>query len=358
MKKTPLNKIHKDSGAKLVDFNGWEMPVQYTSIIKEHEAVRKKCGIFDVSHMGEIIIKGQEAFTSVQKLITNDISQLKKGGVMYTPMCAPNGGILDDVIVYFLDEDKFMLVVNASNIDKDWEWIKNHVSNNKCDVCNQSQAFALLALQGPLSRNILDDLVDYNLKQLNKFHWIKSEIENEEILISRTGYTGELGYELYVSSKKAEKIWKLLINIGKQYDLVPAGLGARNTLRLEKKLCLYGNDITEDNHPLEAGLGWTVKFDKNEFIGKNALLKIKNEGYDQVLKGFIMKDRGIPRNGYSIEVTGKTIGKVTSGSFSPTLKENIGLGYINKNFADIGREINIIIRNKKYKAEIVKTPFV
>lgn len=360
MKKTPLNSVHKTLNAKMVDFAGWEMPVQYNSIIKEHRAVREKCGLFDVSHMGEIIISGKKALDFVQYLITNDASVLDKGQVLYTPMCYEHGGIVDDLLVYCLSGNKYLFVVNASNIDKDYNWIVEHKTSGT-DVENAADDYAQLALQGPLSEQILSKITEIDLHNLKNFWFVEGEINGSRALVSKTGYTGEVGYEIYLAPDRAISVWESLMEAGQDEGLLPAGLGARNTLRLEKRLCLYGNDIDESTHPFAAGLNWTVKFDKERFIGKTKLQGIKEEGYKRKLSGFIMEERGIPRHGYEIYSTGsedEVIGEVTSGSFSPTLKKNIGLGYLEKSRAQTGEKILIKIRDNYIEARIVETPFV
>ncbi|RCW40524.1 MULTISPECIES: glycine cleavage system aminomethyltransferase GcvT [unclassified Halanaerobium] len=357
MKKTPLNETHKKLGAKMIDFGGWEMPVEYSSIIEEHKAVREKCGIFDVSHMGEIIVSGKKAEDSIQRLITNDAAKLSRGEILYTPMCNEEGGIIDDLLVYKLEDNKFMLVVNASNTEKDYKWISSHLLEETAAE-NKSEDYALIALQGPESRNILQKLTNINLAELKYYKFEISEAAEVDAIISRTGYTGELGYELYFSALKAEKVWDSLMEAGENYGLKPAGLGARNTLRLEKKMNLYGNDMTEKNHPLEAGLGWTVKLDKGDFIGREKIKKYKENGYPNKLAGFKITGRGIARHGYEVYDKGKKIGVVTSGSYSPTLEENIGLAYLDKTIIEDGREIEIKVRNRFVKAEIVEGAFV
>ncbi len=357
MKKTPLNDIHKKLGAKMIDFGGWEMPVQYSSIIEEHEAVRNRCGLFDVSHMGEISFKGKSALDSLQKLVTNDVARLKTGQILYTPMCYDNGGIVDDVLVYCLDQEDFLMVVNASNTKKDYEWVTKNVSGEVM-VENVSDNYAQLALQGPEAKNILKPLTDINLDILEYYWFERGKVAGKEVILSRTGYTGELGYEIYLSPIDSLDCWNKIMENGKKYGLLPAGLGARDTLRLEKKYCLYGNDIDETKHPLEAGLSWTVKFSKDHFIGYETLLEYKEEGYQDRLVGFKLIERGIPRHGYKIEAQGEEVGVVTSGSYSPSLKENIGLGYIRKDKAKVGAEIAVIIRGKAIKGEIVETPFI
>lgn len=357
IKKTPLNKNHKELGAKLIDFGGWEMPVHYTSIINEHKAVRNDAGLFDVSHMGELQVKGEGALENLQYILTNDIEKLKEGKATYTLMCKEDGGILDDFLVYKTGDNEYLLIVNAANIEKDYEWIKDHL-NDKAEVNNLSDDYGLLALQGPKSEEILAKLTDIDLKEIKSFNFKVDEIAGKESIISRTGYTGEDGFEIYCNSDDVEFLWEEILDKGKDLSLKPAGLGARNTLRLEKKLCLYGNDIDEDTNPLEAGLNFAVKFNKNDFISKEKLLKEKEEGIKRKLVGFKLIDRGIPRHGYEIYKDGNKIGFVTSGSYSPSLEENIGLGYVDISEAETGNNIDIKIRNRELKAEILKMPFV
>ncbi|MGM0602887.1 MAG: glycine cleavage system aminomethyltransferase GcvT [Bacillota bacterium] len=357
MKKTPLNETHKKLGAKMIDFGGWEMPVEYSSIIEEHKAVRKKCGIFDVSHMGEIIVSGKGAEDSIQRLITNDVTKLKEGEIVYTPMCKEDGGIIDDFLVYKLEDNKYLFVVNASNTEKDYKWISTHLLEDTAAE-NKSEDYALIALQGPESMNILQKLTNINLKELKYYNFNISEVAGVEAIVSRTGYTGELGYELYLPASEAEKLWESLMEAGKEHGLKPAGLGARDTLRLEKKMNLYGNDMTEENHPLEAGLGWTVKLDKGDFIGREKIKEYKENGYPRKLVGFKVTGRGIARHGYEVYHNEEKVGVVTSGSYSPTLEENIGLAYIDKEIIKEGREIEIKVRNRFVKAEIVEGVFV
>lgn len=359
MKKTALYDAHLDLEAKIIDFGGWEMPVQYTSIIEEHKAVRNKAGIFDVSHMGEIIISGKQSKDLVQKLITNNAAKLTKGQVVYTPMCYEDGGIIDDLLVYKLDLDKFLLVVNASNTTKDLRWVKKNAELfENVKVEDKTDYYSLIALQGPISREIINPLLKDDISDLKFYNFINTDIAGVEAIVSRTGYTGELGFEIYLDSENAVKVWEALIEEGKDKGLKPAGLGARDTLRLEKALCLYGNDIDESTNPLEAGLGWTVKFDKDEFNGKEKLKQIKEEGIQKKLVGFIMSERGIPRHGYEIVIDNAVVGEVTSGSYSPTLDENIGMAYIDKEYAKKDTEIKIRIRKREVEARIVETPFI
>lgn len=359
MRKTALYDQHQKLDAKLIDFGGWQMPVQYSGIIDEHKAVRNKAGLFDVSHMGEVLIKGDNSLKLVQKLITNDASSLKIGDVIYSPMCYEDGGIVDDLLVYKVGEKSYLLVVNASNTTKDLRWIqKNAEMFNKVDVVDKSDYYALIAIQGPISREIISPLIDKDISEIKFYSFINAEIADKEAIISRTGYTGELGYEIYLDSEVALEVWKKIMKQGESKGLVPAGLGARDTLRLEKAYCLYGNDIDENTNPLEAGLEWTVKFNKEDFNGKKILKELKENKIDRKLMGFVMQDRGIPRHDYKVEINGNIVGKVTSGSYSPSLDQNIGLAYIDSEDAELGKEVDICIRKRKVKAKIVKTPFI
>lgn len=359
MRKTALYDQHKKLNAKLIDFGGWQMPVQYSGIIDEHKAVRNKAGIFDVSHMGEILIKGENSLKLVQKLITNDASSLKIGDVIYSPMCYEDGGIVDDLLIYKVEEKSYLLVVNASNTTKDLRWIqKNAEMYNNVNVIDKSDYYALIAIQGPISREIISPLINKDISKIKFYSFINAEIVDNEVIISRTGYTGELGYEIYLDSEVALEVWKQIMKQGESKGLIPAGLGARDTLRLEKAYCLYGNDIDEKTNPLEAGLEWTVKFDKKEFNGKEILKKVKEKKLTRKLMGFIMQGRGIPRHDYEVEVDGNIVGKVTSGSYSPSLDQNIGLAYIDIEYAKLDREVDICIRKRKVKAKLVKTPFI
>jgi len=359
VKKTALYEEHKSLDAKMIDFGGWQMPVQYSGIIDEHKAVRNKAGIFDVSHMGEILISGKEALDLVQKLITNDASKLTNGDVLYTPMCYQDGGIVDDLLVYRTDVDQFLLVVNASNTTKDLRWVKKNAELfEQAEVEDKSDYYALIALQGPISREIIQPLLEEDISNLKYYTFIETDIEGVRAIVSRTGYTGELGFEVYLKTEDAVKVWNAMLKEGSDKGLKPAGLGARDTLRLEKALCLYGNDIDETTNPLEANLGWTVKFDKEDFNGKEALEKVKEDGVKRTLVGFIMQERGIPRHGYEIKVDGEVVGEVTSGSYSPTLDENIGLAYVDKKLAEEDTELDVCIRKREVKAKIFKTPFI
>jgi len=357
VKTTPLYEKHLELNGKIIDFGGWALPVEYSGILSEHEAVRTKAGLFDVSHMGEITVKGEDAEKYLQMIVTNDISVLAENQIAYTTMCYPNGGVVDDLLVYKNSNVDYFLVINASNTDKDFEWLERHVSGN-VEVKNVSSLYAQLALQGPQAQTILQKLVKDDLNELEFYHF-KSNVNACGIntLVSRTGYTGEDGFELYFASADGPGMWDMLLEAGKDDGLVPAGLGARDTLRFEAALPLYGQEIDKDITPLEAGLGFCVKLAKNDFIGKDVLVNQKSEGLKRKVVGFEMVDRGIPRNHYDVYADSKKIGYVTTGSFSPTLKKNIGLALINAEYAKEGTEIEISIRNKKLKANVIKKPF-
>lgn len=341
----------------MIDFGGWSLPVEYTGIIPEHEAVRTKAGIFDVSHMGEITVKGEDSEKYLQMLLTNDISLLNNNQIAYTTMCYPHGGVVDDLLVYKYSNTDYLLVVNASNTEKDYQWMKENIFGNT-EILNVSENYAQLALQGPLAEAILQKLTRKNLNEIEFYYFSDNvKIGNIEALVSRTGYTGEDGFELYFAYDKAEEMWDMILEAGKDEGLIPAGLGARDTLRFEASLPLYGHELDENITPLEAGLGFFVKLNKENFIGKEALAKQKSEGLQRKIVGFEMIDRGIPRNNYEVYAEGKKIGYVTTGSFSPTLKKNIGLALINSAYSKEGTEIEILIRNKNSKAKVIKKPF-
>ncbi|MGB9664458.1 MAG: glycine cleavage system aminomethyltransferase GcvT [Ignavibacteria bacterium] len=359
MKYTKLNVIHKNLNAKLVEFAGFEMPVYYSSIVEEHLAVRNNVGIFDVSHMGEIFVKGPEALNFIQRITTNDVSKLIPGKAQYSAMCYDNGGIVDDLLVYRL-EDGFMLVVNASNKDKDFEWMKKNVNNLKVELIDKSDDITLIAVQGPKSAETLKNLIDFDIYELKYYSFKDGKILDTNAIISRTGYTGELGYEIYFEGDEetAVKIWNAILDNGKQFDIKCCGLGARDSLRLEMGYCLYGNDIDETTNPLEAGLGWITKLDKEYFIGKDALMKVKEEGIKRQLKGFELIDKGIPRHGNLIFYNDKQIGYVTSGTQSPVLNKPIGLGYFDINSVNDEVIFEIDNRGKKLKAKFTNVPFI
>lgn len=358
MKKTTFNSIHKKLGAKMVEFAGYEMPIQYSSIIAEHKAVRNSVGVFDVSHMGEIFITGEKALDFVQYVTINDASKLFPGRVQYSAMCYPQGGIVDDLLVYKISDKEFLLVVNASNIDKDFNWMKE---NNKFGVMidNRSDEYSLLAVQGPNSGEVLKKLVP-NMPELEYYHFTRGKIAGVDMIISRTGYTGELGYELYFTGDEftAEKVWEEVFKAGKEFDIKPVGLAARDSLRLEMGYCLYGNDIDQTTNPIEAGLGWITKTDKGDFVGKDAILKVKQEGPVRKLVAMISDEKTFPRHGYDIMADGKKVGVITSGTVSPVLEKPIALGYVDKPFNSPGSKVAFKIRDREIPAVVTKLPFV
>jgi aminomethyltransferase len=358
MKKTAFNDIHRSLGAKLVEFGGFEMPVQYTGIIQEHLAVRKRVGVFDVSHMGEFEVTGKDALAFLQLMTINDVSKLEEGRAQYSAMCYDDGGIVDDLLVYNCG-DRYMLVVNASNTKKDFEWLKSHLAG-EVDLRDVSDATSLLAVQGPQSLVVLQKLTDVSLSALEYYHFTRGKLAGVPMLISRTGYTGELGFELYfdADAAAAQKVWKAVFDAGKGSNIAPIGLGARDTLRLEMGYCLYGNDIDQTTHPLEAGLGWITKLNKGEFIGKSPLVKAKQEGMKRKLVGFTLPEKAVARHGYALSVNGSQVGQVTSGTFSPSLERGIGMGYVAAAHAETGRTVNVLIRGTEVPASIVKIPFL
>ncbi len=357
LRETSLTDEHRALGARLVPFAGWLMPVQYAGIKKEHEAVRSRAGLFDVSHMGEILVEGAEAVAEVDHLVTNDVSKLKVGRALYTTCCNEAGYILDDLIVYRLETDKVLIVCNASNRDK----IVAHFAKNLAlgtpwnDV---SDAWALLALQGPKAVATMKALgAPPEVTDLPYFHVTRSSLAGVELWVARTGYTGEDGFELFCASDDAVTLWRAVLGAGESHGLAPVGLGARDTLRLEARLALYGNDISEQTHPFEAGLGWVVKLEGGDFIGRDSLRAIKDAGLRRKLVGFEMTGRGIARHGYPIVADGKQVGEVTSGSPGPTVGRNIGLGYVPLALAKVGTGLGIEIRGKVVDAVVVSTPF-
>lgn len=357
MKRTVLFNTHKEYGAKFFEFAGWEMPLEYEGMRCEHESVRNSAGLFDVSHMGEVAVKGSEAEAFVQNLITNDISTIKDDEVIYTPMCYENGGVVDDLLVYKFNNEDYLLVINAGNIDKDVDWILKNSSDYKVEIENVSNKVCQLAIQGPKAQEILQNIVDINLDSIKFFQMNpKAKIGSAVCMISRTGYTGEDGFEIYCENKDVENIWHEILTIGKE-DIKPVGLGARDTLRFEACLPLYGNEISKDISPLEGGLSIFVKLNKDNFIGKESLLAQKEKGVQRKLIGFELIGKGIARHGYDIKSGDKTIGFVTTGSVPPTINKAIGLAIIESTYANIGDEIEIVIRKKVVKAKIVKKPF-
>lgn len=357
LKKTPLYPIYKEAGAKTIDFGGWDLPVQFSSILEEHESVRTRAGLFDVSHMGEVDVQGTDALKLIQTLTTNDASKLDAGQAQYSLMCYPDGGTVDDLLVYKLAENHYMLVINAGNIDKDVEWIEKHIEGD-VQIRNISEETALLALQGPNAEKILQKLTETDLSVIGAFRFIADvDLDGVKGLVSRTGYTGEDGFEVYLSAADAITLWNKLMEAGKDEGLVPTGLGARDTLRFEARLPLYGQELSAHITPIEAGLGFFVKLDKGDFIGREVLAEQKENGAPRKTVGIEMIDRGIPRSHYPVLVDGVKIGEVTTGTQSPTLKTNVGLALIDAKYAELGRELIVEIRNKPLRAKIVKTPF-
>jgi len=357
VKKTPLYEEHIKLGAKMVEFAGFSMPVQYKGVIEEHLTVRTKVGIFDVSHMGEFRLKGNQAFDFVQYLTCNDVSKLSQKQVQYSAFTTERGTVVDDLLVYKVADDEYLLVVNAANIEKDFKHLEKFVDRFDVDLINESDITAQMAIQGPFAEKTMEKLFGEIVKGI-KFYWFDYvEYKGEKCLLSRTGYTGEDGFEIYCRPELASSMWNDILDAGKEYEIEPCGLGARDTLRLEARMNLYGNDMDETTTVLEAGLGWICKLDKGDFLGRDALLKQKEEGLKKKLYGFEMVDRGIPRHGYPVFKDGKEIGVVTSGSFAPYLKKNIGLAYLPVELAKAGNEIEIGIRKKMAKAITVKTPF-
>lgn len=358
MKTTALTSKHVSLGAKMVEFAGYQMPIQYTNLLTEHHAVRNAAGMFDVSHMGEFIISGPAALALIQTVTSNDAAKLAPGKIQYS--CLPNdqGGIVDDLLVYQLDEEKFLLVVNASNIEKDWNWIARWNEKFGADMKNVSDDLSLLAIQGPKATEILQKLTDTNLSEIPYYHFrIGNFAGVKDVILSNTGYTGAGGFEIYMPNAEAEKCWNAIMEAGKEEGIIPVGLGARDTLRLEMGFCLYGNDINDTTSPIEAGLGWITKFTK-DFVNRPYIQEHKENGTSRKLAGFEMIDKGIPRKDYEIkDASGNRIGNVTSGTQSPSLNKAIGLGYLDNGYQAPGSEIYIDIRGKLLKAVVVKIPF-
>ncbi len=356
LKKTALHDVHVQLGAKMVEFAGFHMPIQYHRIREEHIRVRTTVGVFDVSHMGEIIISGPKALDMVQKVTINDASKLAIGQVQYSAMCYPDGGIVDDLLVYRF-QDHFMLVVNAANTEKDYQWILQNKIDG-CQIVNKSDEITQLAVQGKKSEATLQKLTDIDLAAVKYYWFTEDDLAGVSMIISRTGYTGEPGFELYFDNDRAVEVWNAIMEAGKEFEIEPIGLGARDTLRLEKKMCLYGNDIDETTNPIEAGLSWITKLDKGDFIGREALLKVKQEGPKRRLVAMVLEGQGFPRKGYDIFKDGQQVGKITSGTVSPILNKGIAMGYVATPFAKVGTELTIDIRGKKVPAVIIKPPFV
>ena len=366
LERTPLYETHTALGAKMMPFGGFEMPVQYSGILDEHRAVREAAGLFDVSHMGEVFVRGPGAFDFVQHLVTNDAASLYDGRAMYSVMCQPDGGAVDDLLVYRLSEHEYLLVINASNIEKDLAHIRaqHDAFDGEVEIEDRSAETALLALQGPKAFEIAQALTDVPLDDIKYYHFVQPEpgsfLGCERAILSHTGYTGEPGLEIYCENERVEAVWNALMDAGQAHGLKPAGLGARDTLRLESGYCLYGHELTEETTPLEAGLGWVTKLAKGDFVGREAIARQKEDGVPRKLVGFVMQDRGIPRQGYAItDADGEPIGEVTSGSQSPQLGQGIGLGYVpnDPTYTEPGRAIGIAVRGRVLPATIEKPPF-
>lgn len=354
LKKTPFYNIHVNLGARLVDFAGFSMPVQYESIIKEHEAVRNEAGVFDVSHMGEFLLEGKDVISFLQYVMINDLKLLEPTKGQYSCMCYENGTVVDDLVYYEEEPERFRMIVNASNVEKDFQWLNEHIGGRDVKITNLSLERCRLAFQGPKSDEYLQPLVDVDLSSINRFYFAHTTLNGAPIFIARTGYTGERGFEISFDNKYAEKIWNDLTKTGAS----PAGLGARDSLRLEATYSLYGHEISDSITPIEAGLFWLVKPKEGiDYIGKETLLKQKSEGTDRIIVGLNLLDRGIIREHYKIFIKGKEIGYVTSGGYSPTLKKTIGLGLVESQYSEVGMKLEIEIRNKHLKGEIVATPF-
>ncbi len=341
----------------MVDFGGWELPVQYGGILEEHRAVRERAGIFDVSHMGELVVRGPAALHLLQALTSNDVSKMEDGRCQYNALLYPNAGFVDDILIYRNAPDDYLLVVNASNTEKDFDWIRGHAKEFDATVENRSAEYAQLAVQGPAAERILQPLVDENLAAIRYYRFARARVDGVEAIVSRTGYTGEDGFEIYLAPGEAERVFRKLLDAGRGEGVLPCGLGARDTLRLEARMALYGNDIDDTTTPYEADLGWIVKLDKGDFLGREVLERERAEGVRKKLVGFEMIDRGIARHGYPVVVDGVEAGIVTSGTHSPTLGKAIGLAYVPPERSEPGSELTLLIRGKETRARVVPTPF-
>ena len=359
LKATPLLGLHKELGAKLVPFAGWNMPIQFAGVLSEHTCVRERVGLFDVSHMGEIEIKGKDAKKFLQFLLSNNVEKMLDGSILYSLMCYETGGVVDDLLAYRFSENHYFLCVNASNSDKDYDWIARHASSFNVSIKNTSSETSQLALQGPDAKNVLQSLCDISLDDLSYYNFRKGMVNNVESLISRTGYTGEDGFELYLSPEKVSEVFRSLMEQGRSYGIQPIGLGARDTLRIEMGYPLYGNEIDNNPTPLDAGLGWVIKFDKGEFLGRGSLLKQKEQGsLRRKLVGLKLLTRGVPRAHYQVFKNGESVGEVTSGTFSPTLNTGVGLCYVSSEYSDIGNHLDVKIRDQLVATEVIQLPFV
>lgn len=356
LKKVELHSVHKEFGAKIVTYAGFEMPLSFSGMTIEHLAVRKSVGLFDVSHMGEFKFYGEGAFRTLQHITINDVSRLEIYQAQYSAMCDDSGGIIDDILLYRFPEH-YLMVVNAANTKKDFNWINNH-KQPETEFLDISDSLSLLAVQGPRSIETLQKIVDINLSAISYYRFAEGKAAGVSIMISYTGYTGELGFELCFPREYSETLWYAIMEAGKEFEIKPVGLGARDSLRLEKAYRLYGNDITRDTNPFEAGLGWITKLKKGDFIGSDSLKRIQSQPVDRKLAGFVIHEKGIPRSGYNLFKDERLIGKVTSGIFSPLMQKGIGMGYVKREFAGTGTIIQVGIRNKYVSAEIISVPFI
>jgi aminomethyltransferase len=354
-RRTPLYETHVRAGARLVEFAGWEMPVQYAGILAEHEAVRTRVGLFDVSHMGEVVFRGPRALEALNRVFTNDLSKIADGQAQYGCLCRESGGIVDDVVVYRRSAEDLLVCVNAGNRAKDFEWLAGHAGG--ADVKNESDDWAQLALQGPLAAQLLQRLAKVDLSQLRSYRFTSGEVAGVACLVARTGYTGEDGFELFCPAADGPRLWSALVEAGGPERIVPCGLGARDSLRLEMAYRLYGSDMDDSTTPLEAGLAWVVKLDKGDFVGRDALRRQREQGVARKLVGFTLTDAGIPRHGYPVLQDGRKVGEVTSGTRSPTLEIPIGLAYVPTALAAEGSSFAVEIRGRAAAARVVKTPF-
>ncbi|MGQ9632078.1 MAG: glycine cleavage system aminomethyltransferase GcvT [bacterium] len=355
LKRTPLYDVHIEMGAKMVEFAGWCMPLQYTSIIREHRAVRENVGLFDVSHMGEFVLRGRDAAANLERLATNLVSNIPLGRTRYTLLCNETGGIIDDLLIYRLGDAEFMLAVNAANISRDFRWISSHLEG-EANLEDVSDRTGMIAVQGPFSREVLQKLTDVELSSLSYYSFVRARVAGCDVTISRTGYTGELGYEIYCRSPDAISIWRALLEAGEGFGISPCGLGARDTLRLEMGYCLHGNDIDETTTPIEADLGWAVK--EKDFIGSEVVLRQKAQGVGRKLVGFIMIEKGMAaRRGDQIRLGGRIVGRVTSGSISPSLGKPVGLAYVESGLSRPGTVLGVVVRGKTHPVEVVELPF-
>ena len=356
LRKTPLNAVHRALGARMVEFARWEMPVQYSGVVDEHLAVRSSCGVFDVSHMGEIEVRGPGALETVQRLTTNDASRMDVGRCQYTLLCLDGGGVLDDTVLYRLGGERFLFCVNASNTEKVLSWMVEHAGKG-AEIRDRSEEFAQIALQGPRAADVLSRVADFDVETLKFYRFVTTVLFGSEAVVSRTGYTGEDGFEIYIEPRRARALWEALMEAGRSFSIKPVGLGARDTLRLEMGYPLYGHELDEETTPLEAGLERFVAFDKEDFMGRAALLARRGAGLKRRLVGFTMVGPGIPRRGYAVTRHGEEIGRVTSGTFSPSLKKPIGMAYIRNDGEEPCDSFHIVIRNREAAAVVTPPPF-